>query len=770
MYMNDLVNFNEKRIVDTSDFTQKINELELCISNLNTEKHALENIIDATNAGTWSWIIHSGDFSVNEQWAQITGYAIKELLPISVDTWNAMVHPDDLLKLEKVINLLFCKDITQYEIEVRIKHKLGNWILVRNRGKVISWDIKGKPIEVIGCLLDVDNFKKTSNILSNTLAIQKQSELLLLGNLKSHKNVIILFVDKNYCYLYFNDLHKQLMKTMYNQDIVIGKSILDYITVDSDRAKSKRNYDMSLIGESFSANEEYGSVKKMIFKASFSPVIDNENNIAGVAVFARNITEIVKQKKELKYEKELAQRYLNLAGTIIVVLDENGTVTLINQKGCSIIGSNRKDIVGKNWFDNYIEQDEVEDVKKVFKNVFNEATKHIKNFENNIITSEGDIKTIYWENNFLYDSDEKRIGVICSGEDVTEIREKDEKLMHISYHDQLTGLYNRRFFEAQSQKLDTSSNLPLSVIMGDVNGLKLINDAFGHKSGDELLKLIGETIKESIRENDIATRWGGDEFVILLPHTGNKEAVMVITRIHQKIKESQFKKGLVSISFGIGTKIDKQEDFNDVFSQAEEQMYDNKLKKVKSIRGEGINYIMNTLFDKSSAEKLHSTSVSRISGNLARAIGLSQSKINDIKTIGLLHDIGKIVIDLRTLEKPGELSSEEKEVIQQHSLSGSRLLNTSHEYARLAAGVLHHHERIDGTGYPNGIKGDQIPIESKIIAIADAFDAMTGTRTYKETISYDEAINEIRQNAGTQFDKKLVKAFVKNFKAIIKDD
>jgi HD-GYP domain-containing protein (c-di-GMP phosphodiesterase class II) len=190
-------------------------------------------------------------------------------------------------------------------------------------------------------------------------------------------------------------------------------------------------------------------------------------------------------------------------------------------------------------------------------------------------------------------------------------------------------------------------------------------------------------------------------------------------------------------------------------------MYQNKLVEIDSIRGETINTIMNTLFVKSVEVKDHSTRVSELSVSIAEKMGLSKTNINDIKTMGMIHDIGKIVIDLHILDKPGKLTDEERTIIQQHPLSGSRMLNSSHEYARLSTGVLHHHERIDGTGYPNGITGDQIPIESKIIGVADAFDAMTAERPYRlNPLSIIEAIAELQKHSGTQFDKTVVDVLI----------
>jgi diguanylate cyclase (GGDEF)-like protein/PAS domain S-box-containing protein len=479
------------------------------------------------------------------------------------------------------------------------------------------------------------------------------------------------------------------------------------------------------------------------------------------AYFIATKKTIKRKTMDIVSEKELAQKYLNLAGTIIIVLDQKGEVSLINQKGCNIIGMEEEDIIGKNWIENFIPKDIVSDVKKVFDNVFSEKIEMSKHHENTIITSNKEERIIAWDNNILYNSDGIITGIISSGEDVTEIRKKEVELCYLSYHDELTGLYNRRFFEEQIKRLDNPRNLPLSIVMGDVNGLKLTNDAFGHKAGDEILKMIGNIIATSIRGNDIATRWGGDEFVILLPSTGTDAAAMLINRIQEKIKNASFEYGIVSISFGVSAKKHRHDDINDIFTSAEELMYEKKLIDIDYIGGGAIDAIMNSLFKKSVKEKNHSTRVSELSVLIAENMGLSKAKINDIKIIGLIHDIGKIAIDLDILDKFGELTDEEKSIIQQHSLFGSKMLNSSHEYSRLALGVLHHHERIDGKGYPTGITGDQIPIESKIIAVTDSFDAMTAERPYRlNPFSLEEAISELRKHTGTQFDKTVVDIFI----------
>jgi len=342
------------------------------------------------------------------------------------------------------------------------------------------------------------------------------------------------------------------------------------------------------------------------------------------------------------------------------------------------------------------------------------------------------------------------------------------KVKYMSFYDSLTTLYNRRFFEEEIIRLDNDQNLPITIIMGDVNGLKLINDAFGHSAGDILLVTIAQIIKRNIRENDIAARWGGDEFAIILPNSDIAAAEKLIERIHKETQKASFKYGVASISFGLDTKSKKDDLLSDVFLNAEEMMYHNKIEAVESVRGETIKTIMNTLFEKSISIREHSERVSQVAVSIATCMGLSKTKINDIKTIGMVHDIGKIVIDLNILDKPGFLTIQEREIINQHPSSGSRMLSSSREYSRLVPGVLHHHERIDGKGYPNGLIGDEIPLESRIIAVADSFDAMTATRPYRVTpLTIKEAAQEILDNKGTQFDEEIAEVFVRKVLKII---
>jgi diguanylate cyclase (GGDEF)-like protein len=346
-------------------------------------------------------------------------------------------------------------------------------------------------------------------------------------------------------------------------------------------------------------------------------------------------------------------------------------------------------------------------------------------------------------------------------EEINERTKREEEISYLSYYDRLTGLYNRRFYEVEIKRLDTERNLPISIIMGDVNRLKLVNDAFGHDKGDELLQKAAIAIKGACRTDDIVARWGGDEFVILLPKTNSKEAEEIVSRIKDLYSDEHVNAILVSISFGWDTKKKTDEDILKVLKNAEDYMYKHKLLEYEGIRGNTINTIIKTLHEKNPREEQHSKRVSEICQSIGKAMGFSEIEISKLRIVGLLHDIGKIAIEEGILNKPGRLTEQERKELKRHPDIGYRILSSSHEMLELAEDILAHHERWDGTGYPKGLKGKAIPRVARIIAIADSYDAMTSERPYRKTLSKQTALDEIRKNSGKQFDPEITRIFIK---------
>nr|WP_215145665.1 HD domain-containing phosphohydrolase [Exiguobacterium qingdaonense] len=343
--------------------------------------------------------------------------------------------------------------------------------------------------------------------------------------------------------------------------------------------------------------------------------------------------------------------------------------------------------------------------------------------------------------------------------DVTEKKKYEKEIEYLSYHDQLTGAKNRRYFEEALTRFDEESYYPLTLLVIDINGLKLTNDAFGHLVGDQLLVEAANILRNELRAKDEVARVGGDEFVVISPNTTLDEAKQLSERLSRLFLEKTVEGLPISASFGEAVKHDTTVDLTDVFNLAEDRMYHHKVSEKQSRRHHSIQLIMRTLYEKIPREEEHSHRVANLSGQLAEAMGFTSAEVNEIRTAAILHDIGKVAISNDILDKPGALTESEWREIKRHPEVSYNILSTVPEYVALSEIVLAHHERWDGQGYPKGISEYDIPLASRIISIADTFDVMVTGRPYRQAKTIDEALAIIKQEAGKQFDPSLVDVF-----------
>lgn len=350
--------------------------------------------------------------------------------------------------------------------------------------------------------------------------------------------------------------------------------------------------------------------------------------------------------------------------------------------------------------------------------------------------------------------------VIAIARNITSDKVRRDYVEFLSYHDPLTGLYNKRFFVEELKRLDVERNYPLCIVMADVNGLKLVNDAFGHTMGDELLVKVADALKEACREDEIISRIGGDEFVVLIPSMPNEHAKLLIDRIQKIASRTQVNGVDISVSFGWEVKTRLDQDIGEVFNDAEDMMYARKLIESPAMREKTIKTVIESVQQKSDIEKKHMDSVTKLCKAFAKSLDMNDREIEKMKTIAMLHDIGKSVISEAILNKEGLLTEEEYAEVKKHAEVGYRILSSVNEYAEEAEVVLHHHERYDGTGYPMGLSGEAIPLKSRILAIVDAYEAMTSDRPYRKRLTVEEAKEEIKSQSGKQFDPRLASWFI----------
>ena len=356
------------------------------------------------------------------------------------------------------------------------------------------------------------------------------------------------------------------------------------------------------------------------------------------------------------------------------------------------------------------------------------------------------------------------IGLIGVSRDVTARRLREERILYLSTHDPFTGLHNRTFLTEAMKRLDQAEFLPLTVMMGDINGLRLINDSLGHVRGDRVILAAANILRESLRAGDVLARTGGDEFTALLPGTDSGAARQIVESIRAACREhasSEDELRFVSMSLGWATKRDPEEPMEAVRKSAEDAMYRRKIFEQRSLHSSILTSIKKTMLEKSDETEAHAERLAELSTRLGRELGIPEEDLVALELLSTLHDIGKISVDKNILTKAEKLTESDWEEIKKHPQVGYRIAQASPELMHISEYILSHHERWDGKGYPRGLAGAAIPLLARVLSVVDAFDAMTQDRAYRKAMPVEAALREIEKSAGTQFDPAVAQAFLR---------
>jgi diguanylate cyclase (GGDEF)-like protein/PAS domain S-box-containing protein len=631
----------------------------------------------------------------------------------------------------------------------------GKW---KEEYKDIAVDELGDLVGTTGFSRDITKRKQVERELEES----ERSKAILLSNLPGVayrcKN------DENWTMTFLSDGCYEL--TGYYPEELLNNNEISYNELISPKF---RNIVSSQWFEDIKANkksdDEYiiitkSGEEKWVWEQSI-PVPDG--NLTESEGFILDITANKKVMEALDESEDRFRTIFEKAPIGIGIFNtNNGSIYQINPKFAEIVGRTTEELTKMDW-QSYSHPGEIQENLDKLEQL---KSKKITSFSMNkrYIKPDG---SLVWVNMMIVPFKAETISDmhLCMIEDITEKKQKEEEILYLSYHDSLTGLYNRTFFEEEKRLFDASRRLPMSVVMGDVNGLKLINDSFGHSAGDSLLREIGTVLKETCRAEDILARIGGDEFVIMLYNTGEAGAERLCQRIYKACKAYEKKRDkqtfYLSISLGHATKTTNDLSVDDLLREAEHMLYRKKNPERKKVRTTILNAVKKQLVEKNFESAEQHDFLMKLVMQLAERLNLNPETIKQLQLLQETHDMGELSLDEKLLcIHLSNYSLEELEDYKKHAETGYRVALAVPEMNDIATDILSHHEHWDGSGYPKGLKGEEIPLLARIICITDAYLDFTNKRKVKGSDADKYIKKDLLAGAGTKYDPMILKEFL----------
>jgi len=375
------------------------------------------------------------------------------------------------------------------------------------------------------------------------------------------------------------------------------------------------------------------------------------------------------------------------------------------------------------------------------------------------------------------------------------IQASHEELTRLSSTDGLTGLYNHREFQKRlEEEISRASRYvsPLSLLMIDIDYFKKVNDTYGHPSGDAILRSIGTVILQEIRSSDLAARYGGEEITVILPEIGSSDAFTVSERVRKRIQEIPItilagETIHVTVSVGVASFPGDAHDREGLIDTADQALYFAKEKgrnrtvlygetiksflekepvKAETLMEQAEEWLFKDLAISVEARlpfrRGYFNAVTRTALQIARSLQFGNEEIQELKVASMLYEVGALNIPANILLKQGTLTQEEWGVVKKMPDLSVQILTRILKIRNVLPAIRHHHEHYDGTGYPSGLKGEEIPLMARIISVVDAYHAMTTATPYRRKMTHEEAMGVLKDNSGTQFDPNIVEVFIKN--------
>ncbi|MGR6836825.1 sensor domain-containing diguanylate cyclase/phosphohydrolase [Syntrophomonas erecta] len=705
------------------------------------------------------YIVQDGKFVlVNTQFQRLTGYTQEELL--DTPSFQLILPKDRPLVRNCAVKMLKGKSSTPYEYRILDKHGDSKWIMET----VTSVKYAGKPA-TLGNFMDI-SIRKTIET-----ALRESQDLY--RDLFENANDIIFILD----------LEGNFVSVNKSAEKTLGYSLADLANINVRQllAPYYKEFVEKILNLKSSPDLTRNLELEIITKEGYRVPIElrarllTKNGVAfAVQGIARDITERKTMENQLRLTNQRLMDIIDFLPDATFVIDDQGKVIAWNRAITEITGVPSENIIGTgdfcysipfyrkprpmlvDFFDMDPEelQREYDYVKKEGNNFYSEV------FVPNLNNGKG--AYIWAKATPLFDSEGNRVGAIESIRDISDRKKFEEQLKYLGLHDTLTGLYNRNYFEEEMHRLESGRFCSVGLIICDMDGLKLVNDTLGHDTGDNLLITAAALIKNCFRANDVVARIGGDEFAVLVPDGTDEIMKKACCRIRSAIAEYNIDQPDIPLSLSVGYAVRNTpaQTMQEIFDMADNNMYREKLQCGQNARSTIVQTLLKTLQARDHFSESHGERISQLVTSMAKYIGLPGHRVADMRLFAEFHDIGKVGIPESILGKPAPLSTDERKIVQRHCEIGHRIALSAPELVPIADWILKHHEWWNGKGYPLGLKGEQIPLECRILALADSYDAMTSDRPYRKSLTQDEALEEIKRCAGTQFDPRLSSVFI----------
>lgn len=606
-----------------------------------------------------------------------------------------------------------------------------------------------KLIEMHQRIIELQKYKKECKHLEGLLIESEEK----YGSILETASIGILTIDSKGIITSCNDT--VLDFSGFTREELIGKYFTKRVNLSTREIPRYLEMFKAVLegkeGRPFEITQKHKNGNILFGEVYFGPLKNKDNKISGFKIIIKDITQKKKAEGRLQESKDKFNLMFksSLAGAVI---HDNGRIIEVNNAFQAIFGCSPSYPAGKSLLE-FVAPEFRETVMNKIK------TDYKGSYEIKGLKSTGSKINIEVTGRIIKGLGDGQIRIEILN-DISEQRKAEKRIRYLSFHDKLTELYNRAYFEKVLANIYKDRQLPLNFLICDLNGLKLVNDAFGYEEGDKLLKRLAKILKYCAREEDIIARWGEDEFFVLMPRSSEEDVREVRSKVKKICAKTKDQKIPLNISLGISTRESLDQDLNDVIKEAENNMYKNKLLERKSIYNSIISSLERVLWEKNRETKEHAERVKRLILKLGIAINLPQNKLDELVLLSALHDIGKVATPDKILMKKGKLNSREWKIIKRHPEIGYKIAESTPQIAPIAEDILSHHEWWDGTGYPQGLKERNIPINACIAAIVDAYDVMITGRPYREPISEKEAVEELKRCSGTQFHPVLVEKFI----------